>query len=55
MKMKHDISRQRIDPALAPDQFGVAQPLGPEDLDRCVTRHSIYHFQPQLEFHGVST
>ena len=42
MNMKCDISRQRIDPVLAPDQFGVAQPLGPEDLDRCVTRHGIY-------------
>ena len=27
---------------MAPDQFGVAQPLGPEDLDKCVTRHGIY-------------
>ena len=42
MKMKCDISRQRIDPVLAPDQFSVAQPLGPEDLDRCVMRHGIY-------------
>ena len=42
MKMKCDISRQRIDPVLAPDQFGVAQPLGLEDLDRYVTRHGIY-------------
>ena len=42
MNMKHDISRQRIDPVLAPDQFSVAQPLEPEDLDRCVTRHGIY-------------
>ena len=40
--MKHDISRQRIDPVLAPGQFGVAQPLGPEDLDRHVTRHGVY-------------
>ena len=40
--MKHDISRQRIDPVLAPDQFSVAQPLGPEDLDRHVMRHGIY-------------
>ena len=39
--MKCDISRQRIDPVLAPDQFSVAQPLGPEDLDRHVTRHGI--------------
>ena len=27
---------------MAPDQFGVARPLGPKDLDRCVTRHGIY-------------
>ena len=40
--MKCGISRQRLDPVLAPDQFGVARPLGPEDLDRCVTRHGIY-------------
>ena len=40
--MKHGISRQRLDPVLAPDQFGVAQPLGPENLDKCVTRHGIY-------------
>ena len=40
--MKCGISRQRLDPALAPDQFGVARPLGPEDLDRCVSRHGIY-------------
>ena len=36
--MNHGISRKRLDPVLAPDQFGVAKPLGPEDLDRCVTR-----------------
>ena len=40
--MKHGISRQKLDPVLAPDQFGVAQPLGPENLDKCVTRHGIY-------------
>ena len=39
--MKHGISRQRLNPVLAPDLFGVATPLGPEDLDRCVTRHDI--------------
>ena len=27
---------------MAPDQFGVARPLGPEDLDRHVTRHGVY-------------
>ena len=32
--MKHDIARQQVDPVLAPDQFSVAQPLRPEDLDR---------------------
>ena len=42
MKMKLDISRQRIGPVFTPDQFSVAQPLGPEDLDRYVTRHGIY-------------
>ena len=42
MNMKCDISRQRIDPVLAPDQFSVARPLGPEDLDRHVMRHGIY-------------
>ena len=41
MKIKCNISRQRIDPVLAPDQFGVARSLGPEDLDRHVTRHAI--------------
>ena len=40
--MKHGISMQRLDPVLAPDQFGVAQLLGLEDLDKCVTRHGIY-------------
>ena len=42
MKMKHDISRQRVDPVLAPDQFSVVQLLGPEDLDRHVTQHGVY-------------
>ena len=27
---------------MAPDKFSVAQPLGPEDLDRCVTRNGVY-------------
>ena len=40
--MKHDISRQRVDPVLAPDQFSVAWLLGPEDLDRCVTGNGVY-------------
>ena len=42
MNMKHDISRQRIDPVLAPDQFSVARPLRPEDLDRHVMRLGVY-------------
>ena len=40
--MKLVISRQGLDPVLAPDQFDVAQPLGPEDLDKHATRHGIY-------------
>ena len=44
--MKHGVNRQRLDPVLAPDQFGVAKPLGPEDLDRCVRRHGIYAVFP---------
>ena len=40
--MKCGISRQRLDPDLASDQFGVVRPLGPKDLDRCVTRHGVY-------------
>ena len=38
--------RQRVDPVLAPDQFSVAQPLAPENLDRCVTRHGLYPSLP---------
>ena len=44
--MKCDITRQRVDPVLAPDQFSVAGLLRPEDLDRCVTRHGIYPSLP---------
>ena len=40
--MKCGVSWQILDPVLAPDQFGVARPLGPKDLDRHVTRHGIY-------------
>ena len=40
--MKCIISRQRLDPILAPDQFGMAQPLGLEDLDKHVTQHDVY-------------
>ena len=42
MNMKHDISRQRIDPVLAPDQFSEVRPLRSKDFDRCVTRHGFY-------------
>ena len=37
---------QRVDPVLAPDQFSVARPLRPEDLDRRVTRYGIYPLLP---------
>ena len=40
--MRCGTNRQRLDPVLGPDQFGVAKTLGPEDLDRHVTRHGIY-------------
>ena len=46
LKMKHHTVRQKVDPVLAPDQFGVARPLRPEDLDRCVTWHGIYPSLP---------
>ena len=38
--------RCRVDPVLAPNQFSVARPLQPEDLDRRVTRHGIYPSLP---------
>ena len=44
--MKHNVTRQRVDPVLAPDQFSVARLLRPEDLDRCVTWHGIYPSLP---------
>ena len=31
---------------MAPDQFSIARPLQPEDLDRRVTRHGIYPSLP---------
>ena len=31
---------------MAPDQFSVARPLRPEDLDSCVTQHGIYPSLP---------
>ena len=46
--MKHNVTRQRVDPVLAPDQFSVARLLRPEDLDRCVTQHGIYPSLPAL-------
>ena len=39
-------NRCRGDPILAPDQFGVARPIRPEDLDRRVTRQGIYPSLP---------
>ena len=46
--IKCDITRWQIDPVLAPNQFSVAQPLRPEDLDRRVTRHGVYPSFPAL-------
>ena len=53
--MRHGASRQRLDPVLASDQFGVTRPLGPEELDRPVARHGVYpaFLHPQ-GFHGVN-
>ena len=44
--MKHNVVRHRVDPVLAPNQFSVARPLQPEDLDRRVTRQGIYPSLP---------
>ena len=44
--MRHYTGRCRIDPILAPNQFGVARPLRPEDLDTRVTRQGIYPSLP---------
>ena len=44
--MKCDITRWHVDPVLALNQFSVAQPLRPEDLDRQVTQHGVYPFLP---------
>ena len=53
--MKHGINRQRPDPVMAPDQFGVTKPLGPEDLDRHVTSMVFtQYFLPLLEPLGVN-
>ena len=44
--MKHYKAKCRVDPVLAPDQFSVARPLQPEDLDRRVTQQGIYPSLP---------
>ena len=44
--MRHYTGRHKIDPIVAPDQFGVARPMQPEDLDRRVTRQGIYPSLP---------
>ena len=44
--MRRHTGRHRIDPILAPNQFGVARPLRPEDLDTRVTRQGIYPSLP---------
>ena len=44
--MKQHTIRCRVDPVLAPDQFSIARPLQPEDLDRRVTRQGIYPSLP---------
>ena len=44
--MRCHMVRCRIDPVLAPDQFSVARPLQPEDLDRRVSRQGIYPSLP---------
>ena len=44
--MRHHIARHRVDPVLALDQFSVARPLRPEDLDKRVTRQGVYPSLP---------
>ena len=44
--MRQHIARCRVDPVLAPDQFSVARPLQPEDLDRRVMRQGVYPSLP---------
>ena len=46
--MRCNTVRQKVDPVLVPDQFSVARPLRPEDLDRHVTQHGIYPLLPAL-------
>ena len=40
--MKHDKSRKRMDS----DHLQVANPIRPEDLDRCVTHQGVYPSLP---------
>ena len=44
--MRCNTVRRKVYPVLAPEQFSVATPLRPEDLDRCVTWHGIYPSLP---------
>ena len=44
--MRHHIARHRVDPVLVLDQFSIARPLKPEDLDRRVTRQGVYPSLP---------
>ena len=44
--MRCHMVRHRVDPVLAPNQFSVARPLQPEDLDRRLTRQGIYPSLP---------
>ena len=44
--MRHHTGRGRVDPILASNEFGVARPLQPEDLDTRVTRQGIYPSLP---------
>ena len=44
--MRHNMVRQRVDLVLAANQFSIARPLRPEDLDSRVTRHGIYPSLP---------
>ena len=44
--MRRHMSKRRVDPVLAPDQFSVTRPLRPEDLDKRVTRQGVYPSLP---------
>ena len=37
---------EELTPFLAPNQFSIARPLRPKDLDRHVTHHGIYPLLP---------